>query len=176
MVYQLCSSYAKFKAFRSLFTMKMWDEILISWFANILTLHNSFQVLEHYENPRNVGSLDKKDKNVGTGLVGAPACGDVMKLQIRVDDDGKIVEAKFKTFGCGSAIGKSFSVAFHHPPKLTKIFYFKLRARWQQNGSREKLWIKLELWRTQTSLRSCVFHLWSFIVQVNFLNKHLCKR
>jgi iron-sulfur cluster assembly enzyme ISCU, mitochondrial len=62
--------------------------------------------LEHYENPRNVGSLDKKDKNVGTGLVGAPACGDVMKLQIKVDDEGKIIDAKFKTFGCGSAIGK----------------------------------------------------------------------
>lgn len=56
------------------------------------------------ENPRNVGSLPKDDKNVGTGLVGAPACGDVMKLQIRVDDEGKITEAKFKTFGCGSAI------------------------------------------------------------------------
>lgn len=66
-----------------------------------------FQVLEHYENPRNVGSMNKKDKNVGTGLVGAPACGDVMKLQIRVDDDGKIIEAKFKTFGCGSAIASS---------------------------------------------------------------------
>jgi len=64
-------------------------------------------VLEHYENPRNVGSLDKKDKNVGTGLVGAPACGDVMKLQIKVDDNGKIIEAKFKTFGCGSAIASS---------------------------------------------------------------------
>ncbi|KAM3964931.1 iron-sulfur cluster assembly enzyme [Aphomia sociella] len=64
-------------------------------------------VIDHYENPRNVGSLDKKDKNVGTGLVGAPACGDVMKLQIRVDDNGKIVEAKFKTFGCGSAIASS---------------------------------------------------------------------
>ncbi|ETN66548.1 nitrogen fixation protein nifu [Anopheles darlingi] len=64
-------------------------------------------VLEHYENPRNVGSLDKKDKNVGTGLVGAPACGDVMRLQIRVDDNGKIIEAKFKTFGCGSAIASS---------------------------------------------------------------------
>lgn len=62
--------------------------------------------MEHYENPRNVGSLDKKDKNVGTGLVGAPACGDVMKLQIKVDDNGKIIEAKFKTFGCGSAIGE----------------------------------------------------------------------
>ncbi|XP_035906927.1 iron-sulfur cluster assembly scaffold protein IscU [Anopheles stephensi] len=64
-------------------------------------------VLEHYENPRNVGSLDKKDKNVGTGLVGAPACGDVMKLQIKVDENGKIVDAKFKTFGCGSAIASS---------------------------------------------------------------------
>ncbi|XP_077286539.1 iron-sulfur cluster assembly enzyme [Arctopsyche grandis] len=64
-------------------------------------------VLEHYENPRNVGSLDKKKKNVGTGLVGAPACGDVMKLQIEVDDQGKIIDAKFKTFGCGSAIASS---------------------------------------------------------------------
>ncbi|KAL5274138.1 ISCU family protein [Megaselia abdita] len=64
-------------------------------------------VVDHYENPRNVGSFDKKDKNVGTGLVGAPACGDVMKLQIRVDDDGKIIDAKFKTFGCGSAIASS---------------------------------------------------------------------
>ena len=64
-------------------------------------------VIDHYENPRNVGAMDKNDKNVGTGLVGAPACGDVMKLQIRVDDDGKIVEAKFKTFGCGSAIASS---------------------------------------------------------------------
>lgn len=64
-------------------------------------------VIEHYENPRNVGSLDKSDKNVGTGLVGAPACGDVMKLQIKVDENGKIVDAKFKTFGCGSAIASS---------------------------------------------------------------------
>ncbi|CAD7092874.1 unnamed protein product [Hermetia illucens] len=64
-------------------------------------------VVEHYENPRNVGSLDKKDKNVGTGLVGAPACGDVMKLQIKVDENGKIIDAKFKTFGCGSAIASS---------------------------------------------------------------------
>ncbi|CAH8636107.1 unnamed protein product [Heterobilharzia americana] len=61
----------------------------------------------HYENPRNVGSLDKKDKSVGTGLVGAPACGDVMKLQIKVDENGKIIDAKFKTFGCGSAIASS---------------------------------------------------------------------
>lgn len=65
------------------------------------------QVVEHYENPRNVGSLDKKDKSVGTGLVGAPACGDVMKLQIKVDENGKIIDAKFKTFGCGSAIASS---------------------------------------------------------------------
>ena len=65
------------------------------------------QVIDHYENPRNVGSMDKDDDNVGTGLVGAPACGDVMKLQIKVNDDGKIVDAKFKTFGCGSAIASS---------------------------------------------------------------------
>ncbi|KAL7058701.1 hypothetical protein AAHC03_013118 [Spirometra sp. Aus1] len=65
------------------------------------------KVLDHYENPRNVGSLNKKDKNVGTGLVGAPACGDVMKLQIKVDDEGRIIDAKFKTFGCGSAIASS---------------------------------------------------------------------
>ena len=71
------------------------------------TINLLLQVIDHYENPRNVGSLDKKDKNVGTGLVGAPACGDVMKLQIRVDDDGKIIDAKFKTFGCGSAIASS---------------------------------------------------------------------
>jgi len=63
--------------------------------------------VEHYENPRNVGSLDKNDTSVGTGLVGAPACGDVMKLQIQVDADGKITESKFKTFGCGSAIASS---------------------------------------------------------------------
>ena len=65
------------------------------------------KVIEHYENPRNVGSLDKNDSRVGTGLVGAPACGDVMKLQIRVGDDGVIEDAKFKTFGCGSAIASS---------------------------------------------------------------------
>ena len=67
----------------------------------------SEKVIEHYENPRNVGSLDKNDPHVGTGLVGAPACGDVMKLQIRVSDDGVIEDAKFKTFGCGSAIASS---------------------------------------------------------------------
>ena len=67
----------------------------------------SDKVIEHYENPRNVGTLDKEDPNVGTGLVGAPACGDVMRLQIRVNDDGVIEDAKFKTFGCGSAIASS---------------------------------------------------------------------
>ena len=67
----------------------------------------SEKVIEHYENPRNVGSLPKDDANVGTGLVGAPACGDVMKLQIMVSDDGIIEDAKFKTFGCGSAIASS---------------------------------------------------------------------
>ena len=64
-------------------------------------------VVDHYEKPRNVGSLDKSDPNVGTGLVGAPACGDVMKLQIRVDEQGNIEQAVFKTFGCGSAIASS---------------------------------------------------------------------
>ena len=67
----------------------------------------SNKVIDHYENPRNVGTLDKNDENVGTGLVGAPACGDVMRLQIKVGDDGKIADAKFKTFGCGSAIASS---------------------------------------------------------------------
>merc|ERR1712003_540529 len=65
------------------------------------------KVIDHYENPRNVGKIDPKKINVGTGLVGAPACGDVMKLQIEVDEEGKIVDAKFKTFGCGSAIASS---------------------------------------------------------------------
>jgi nitrogen fixation NifU-like protein len=67
----------------------------------------SDKVLEHYENPRNIGTMDKSDPNVGTGLVGAPACGDVMRLQVQIGDDGKIVDAKFKTFGCGSAIASS---------------------------------------------------------------------
>ena len=67
----------------------------------------SDNVLEHYEKPRNIGSLDKRSNNVGTGLVGAPECGDVMKLQIEVNDDNKIIDAKFKTFGCGSAIAAS---------------------------------------------------------------------
>ena len=67
----------------------------------------SDKVIDHAENPRNVGTLDKDDANVGTGLVGAPACGDVMRLQIKVNDDGVIEDAKFKTFGCGSAIASS---------------------------------------------------------------------
>jgi nitrogen fixation NifU-like protein len=67
----------------------------------------SDKVIDHYENPRNVGSFDKNDPTVGTGMVGAPACGDVMKLQIKVNDDGIIEDAKFKTYGCGSAIASS---------------------------------------------------------------------
>ena len=67
----------------------------------------SEKVIEHYERPRNIGSLDSRSKSVGTGLVGAPECGDVMKLQIQVDDENRIVDAKFKTFGCGSAIASS---------------------------------------------------------------------
>lgn len=67
----------------------------------------SEQVLDHYENPRNVGSFDKSDNEVGTGMVGAPACGDVMKLQIKVNGEGVITDAKFKTYGCGSAIASS---------------------------------------------------------------------
>lgn len=79
------------------------------------------RVVDHYDNPRNVGSFDKNDPSVGTGLVGAPACGDVMKLQIKVDDKtGKIVDARFKTFGCGSAIASS-SVG-NHKHKYCSVF------------------------------------------------------
>ncbi|MEQ9115789.1 MAG: Fe-S cluster assembly scaffold IscU [Rickettsiales bacterium] len=67
----------------------------------------SKEVMDHYDNPRNVGSFDKKEKNIGTGVVGAPACGDVMKLQLKISDKGVIEDAKFKTFGCGSAIASS---------------------------------------------------------------------
>ena len=67
----------------------------------------SDKVIDHYENPRNVGTMDKNDPNVGTGLVGAPACGDVMRLQLKITDEGVIEDAKFKTFGCGSAIASS---------------------------------------------------------------------
>ena len=75
--------------------------------SRTLTRLYHLNVIDHYENPRNVGSLDKNNPQVGTGLVGAPACGDVMKLQIEVNKDGVIMDAKFKTFGCGSAIASS---------------------------------------------------------------------
>jgi Fe-S cluster assembly scaffold IscU len=76
--------------------------------VNVVAVRNYHEkVIDHYENPRNVGSMKKDDEDVGTGLVGAPACGDVMKLQIKVDENGKIIDAKFKTFGCGSAIASS---------------------------------------------------------------------
>lgn len=71
----------------------------------------SKELMDHYDNPRNVGALDKKDQKVGTGLVGAPACGDVLKLQIQVDENGVITDAKFKAFGCGSAIASSSLVS-----------------------------------------------------------------
>ena len=71
----------------------------------------SKEVIDHYENPRNVGALDKKDKSVGTGLVGAPSCGDVLKLQIKVNEEGTITDAKLKAFGCGSAIASSSLVS-----------------------------------------------------------------
>ena len=78
---------------------------IYSFFNN--SKHYHTKLIDHYENPRNIGALDKNDKNVGTGLVGSPACGDVMKLNIRVDENGIISESKFKTFGCGSAIASS---------------------------------------------------------------------
>jgi len=74
---------------------------------NIVIRSYHSKIIDHYENPKNVGSLDKTSLNVGTGLVGAPACGDVMKLNIMVNDDGIIIDSKFKTFGCGSAIASS---------------------------------------------------------------------
>ena len=86
------------------------DQILknINFYANLkLYKYYHDRVIDHYENPRNVGSFSKNEKNVGTGLVGAPACGDVMKLQIKVDEAGNIIDSKFKTFGCGSAIASS---------------------------------------------------------------------
>ena len=96
------------------------------------------KVLEHYENPRNVGSMDKSDPNVGTGLVGAPACGDVMRLQVKIGDDGKILDAKFKTFGCGSAIASSsldgalsvYSIQFLQPER----FFAELRRVLRPGG------------------------------------------
>ena len=81
------------------------NNIIKKLFKNSRNYHK--RLSDHYENPRNVGSLNKYDKNVGTGIVGSPACGDVMKLQIKVDKNGKIIDSKFKTFGCGSAIASS---------------------------------------------------------------------
>ena len=75
--------------------------------SNLLKQNYHTRIIDHYENPRNVGSFNSNEKNIGTGLVGAPACGDVMKLQIKVDNLGIITDAKFKTFGCGSAIASS---------------------------------------------------------------------
>lgn len=80
---------------------------LVTPLSGVLSNGYHKSVIDHYEKPRNVGTLDKAKKSVGTGLVGAPACGDVMRLQIEVDEDGKIIDAKFKTFGCGSAIASS---------------------------------------------------------------------
>ena len=84
----------------------MIKRIVIGKIGNQLRKYHK-QVIDHYENPRNVGSLDKNKRNVGVGLVGAPACGDVMKLTIEVDENGIIKDSKFKTFGCGSAIASS---------------------------------------------------------------------
>jgi nitrogen fixation NifU-like protein len=83
------------------------DSVETSWEEVEDIMAYSTKVIEHYENPRNVGTLDKSDDSVGTGLVGAPACGDVMRLQIKVNEQGVIEDAKFKTFGCGSAIASS---------------------------------------------------------------------
>jgi Fe-S cluster assembly scaffold IscU len=87
---------------------RIFKKIFILGKTKSISLANYHEkVIDHYEKPRNVGSMNKNDKNVGTGLVGAPACGDVMKLQIKVDDNGVIENAVFKTFGCGSAIASS---------------------------------------------------------------------
>lgn len=83
-------------------------------------------VIDHYENPRNIGSFNYNETHIGTGLVGAPACGDVMKLQIKVDNSGKIVDAKFKTFGCGSAIAScSYATEYIKGKKIDEIKNFK---------------------------------------------------
>jgi NifU-like protein involved in Fe-S cluster formation len=96
---------ARLSAFRVLGLLSCEESTFISFEQLRRCYHKN--VVEHYENPRNVGAFDKSDPNVGTGLVGAPACGDVMKLQIKVDEKGFIVDSKFKTFGCGSAIASS---------------------------------------------------------------------
>ena len=98
----------------------------------------SEKVIEHYENPRNVGSFDKDDPSIGTGLVGAPACGDVMKLQLKITDEGIIEDAKFKTFGCGSAIASS-----------------SLATEWVKGMSIDKAeQIGMDWWRTDPRLSS----------------------
>ena len=91
---------------RILQSIKRISQLEYTYFSKVQR-HYHKNVMEHYNNPLNVGSFNKNNKNIGTGLVGAPACGDVMKLQIKVDDSGNIVDAKFKTFGCGSAIASS---------------------------------------------------------------------
>jgi len=92
----------------------------------------SEKVLEHYEKPRNVGSLDSNDNSVGTGLVGAPECGDVMKLQIKVDENEKIIDAKFKTFGCGSAIASSsLATEWIKGKSLMKQVQFRMYTSWK---------------------------------------------
>ena len=102
----------------------------------------SKQLLDHYENPRNVGSMDKEDTDVGTGLVGAPACGDVMKLQIKVSDQGTIDDAKFKTFGCGSAIASSSLVTEWVKGKTLKAY---IHSREYQIGSARCLYEALQI-------------------------------
>eukprot|EP01114_Cavostelium_apophysatum_P000346 TRINITY_DN1032_c0_g1_i1.p2 TRINITY_DN1032_c0_g1~~TRINITY_DN1032_c0_g1_i1.p2 ORF type:complete len:161 (-),score=35.16 TRINITY_DN1032_c0_g1_i1:721-1203(-) len=92
--------------FHSLSSAKLFSGLRSASFPSSVRRYHE-KVIDHYERPRNVGSFDKKDPNVGTGLVGAPACGDVMKLQIKVDDNDVITDACFKTFGCGSAIASS---------------------------------------------------------------------
>ena len=92
--------------YRILQSIKRISQLEYTYFSKVQR-HYHKNVMEHYNNPLNVGSFNKNNKNIGTGLVGAPACGDVMKLQIKVDDSGNIVDAKFKTFGCGSAIASS---------------------------------------------------------------------
>jgi len=94
----------------------------------------SDKVIDHYENPRNVGSLDKDDPTVGTGMVGAPACGDVMKLQIKVDEDGIIRDARFKTYGCGSAIASSSLVT-----ELVKGMHIDAAAKIKNSEIAEEL-------------------------------------
>jgi iron-sulfur cluster assembly enzyme ISCU, mitochondrial len=91
----------------AMFSLSLLKRIKVCQKGTIFARLYHENIIDHYENPRNVGSLDKKKITVGTGLVGAPACGDVMKLQFEVDDTGRIIDAKFKTFGCGSAIASS---------------------------------------------------------------------